>query len=67
MGFSKGARTVDEAAEYFMISSFIKSPRKNLKKFKAEYKEYKAGKIKISKDEVFGMGLEIKKAKGHFE
>ena len=50
-----------------MISSFIKSPRKNLKKFKAEYKEYKAGKIKISKDEVFGMGLEIKKAKGHFE
>lgn len=67
IGFSMGAKNIDEAAEYFIMHSFIESPKKSLTKFKVDYERYKSGKLKIDKNKIFDAALQMRKAKGHFE
>jgi hypothetical protein len=75
IGLSMGAKNINEAAEYFVLASFVNcvdsssptSCRGKLKKFEAAYEKYKSGKIKVNKDEVWSMALQIKKNRGDFE
>ena len=67
IGFSEGARSIDQAADIFLISEVKNLRSKKVQTFSEDFKKYKNGEIKIDEQKIFNLSLEVKKSKGHFE
>lgn len=67
IGFSGGAKDIDQAADIFLFSELKNLRSKKVRTFSKDFKKYKNGEIKINKQKILNLCLEIKKSKGHFE
>ncbi|MAH45247.1 hypothetical protein CMI37_05425 [Candidatus Pacearchaeota archaeon] len=67
IGFSEGARNIDQAADIFLFSELKNLRSKKVRTFSKDFKKYKNGEIKINEQKILDLCLKMKKAKGHFE